>query len=80
VVFTLHGRCTAGRPGLVVEDPHWPEVAEDGTKDIAPVDERWPRFVALHEAERRAYGRARAPDLADVDLEAWVQARSQVDT
>lgn len=64
---------------LVVEDPHWPEVAEDGTKDIDASRRAVAEVVALPEAERRAYGRAEHPTWADVDLEAWVQARSQVD-
>jgi N-formylmaleamate deformylase len=64
---------------LILEDPHWPEVAEDGTKDIAASRRSVAEVAALPEAERWAHGRALHPTWADGDLEAWAQAQSQVD-
>lgn len=64
---------------LILEDPHWPEVPEDGTKDIAASRRSVSEVAALPEAERRAHGRAMHPIWADDDLVAWAQAQSRVD-
>lgn len=65
---------------LILEDPGaWPEVPEDGTKDIAASRRSVAEVAALPEAERWAHGRALHPTWADDDLEAWVRAQSQVD-
>lgn len=65
---------------LILEDPGaWPEVPEDGTKDIAASRRRVAEVAALPEDARRAHGRALHPTWADRDLEAWVRAQSQVD-
>ena len=64
---------------LILEDPAWPEVASDGTKDIAASRRSVVEVAALPENARRAHGRALHPAWADEDLEAWVRAQSQVD-
>lgn len=64
---------------LILEDPHWPEVPEDGTKDIAASRRSVTEVAALPEARRLTHGRAQHPTWADSDLQAWVQAQSQVD-
>ena len=65
---------------LILEDPGaWPEVPEDGTKDIAASRRSVAEVTALPEAARRAHGRLLHPTWADDDLEAWVRAQSQVD-
>ena len=64
---------------LILEDPAWPEVASDGTKDIAASRRSVVEVAALPEDARRAHGRALHPAWADEDLDAWVRAQSQVD-
>ena len=64
---------------LVLEDPHWPEIPEDGTKDIEASRRSVVEVAALPKAERRSRGRAEHPTWADIDIEAWVQAQDQVD-
>lgn len=68
-----------GARALIVEDPHWPEVPEDGSKDVAASRRSVVEVAALTQAERWARGRAEHPTWADVDLQAWVQAQDQVD-
>jgi pimeloyl-ACP methyl ester carboxylesterase len=64
---------------LILEDPHWPEVAEDGAKDIAASRRSVAGVAALPEADRWAHGRALHPTWADEDLGAWELAQRQVD-
>jgi N-formylmaleamate deformylase len=64
---------------LILEDPHWPEIPEDGTKDIGATRRSVTELAALPQAQRWAHGRAEHPTWADIDLEAWVQAQDQVD-
>jgi N-formylmaleamate deformylase len=64
---------------LVLEDPHWPEVPEDGTKDVAASRRSVVEVAALTEAGRWARCRAEHPSWVVVDLRAWVQARAHVD-
>lgn len=68
-----------GARALIVEDPHWPEIAEDGTKDIAASRRSVIDVAALPEGERWTHGRAAHPEWADVDLRAWVQAQPELD-
>lgn len=60
-------------------DPHWPEIPEDGTKDVAASRRAVAEVAALPEAERWAHGRAEHPTWADADLGPWVQAQGQLD-
>jgi N-formylmaleamate deformylase len=64
---------------LILEDPHWPEIPEDGTKDIAASRRSVTEVAALPPARRWTYGRAQHPAWADTDLQTWVEAQSQVD-
>lgn len=64
---------------LILEDPHWPEAAEDGSKDIAASRRSVSEVAALPEAERWARGRALHPTWADDNVRAWARAQSQVD-
>lgn len=64
---------------VVVEEPHWPEVAEDGTKDIAASRRSVVEVAALTETQRADYCRAEHPTWSDVDVASWVRARGQVD-
>lgn len=79
---SVHAALTAAEVdvrALVLEDPHWPEVPEDGTKDVDASRRSVIEVAALTKAERRACGRAEHPTWADVDIEAWVQAQEEVD-
>lgn len=64
---------------LVLEDPHWPELAEDGIKDVDASRRSVVEVAALSPAGRLAVVRAEHPTWAEDDLAAWVSARSQVD-
>ena len=64
---------------VVLEDPHWPELAENGTKDIDASQRSVADAAALSPAGRHAVVHAEHPTWADADLAAWVQARGQVD-
>lgn len=64
---------------LVLEDPHWPELAEDGPKDIDLSRQSVVDVAARSSAERHALVQAEHPTWAEDDLAAWVQARNQVD-
>ena len=65
---------------LILEDPGaWPEVAEDGSKDIAASRRSVVEVTALPEAARWAHGRLLHPTWTDDDIRAWVRAQSQVD-
>lgn len=64
---------------VVLEDPHWPELAEDGTKDIDASRRSVVDVAALSPAQRHAYVKAEHPTWAEADLAGWVQARGQVD-
>jgi N-formylmaleamate deformylase len=64
---------------LVLEDPHWPETPEDGSKDIGASRRSVVEAAALPLGRRWARGRGEHPTWADVDLDAWVRAQDRVD-
>jgi N-formylmaleamate deformylase len=64
---------------LVLEDPHWPELPQDGTKDIGASRRSVVQVAALTPAERHAHVQAEHPTWAEADLDAWVLARGHLD-
>ena len=64
---------------LILEDPHWPEIPEDGTKDIAASRRSVVRVAELPREKRLAYCRAQHPTWTESDLRPWVEAQPLVD-
>ncbi|WP_380171848.1 alpha/beta fold hydrolase [Kineococcus sp. DHX-1] len=75
---TLAARELAVR-ALVLEDPAWPQVPQDGSKDVADSRRRVVEVAGLTEDERRAVGRARHPSWHLVDVETWSRAQTRLD-
>lgn len=64
---------------LVLEDPAWPQVPQDGSKDVADSRRRVVEVASLPEDERRAVGRRRHPAWHPVDVETWSRAQTLLD-
>lgn len=64
---------------VVLEEPAWPEVADDGTKDIAASRRSVVEIADLTESQRAARCRNEHPTWSDRDISAWVEAQGQVD-
>lgn len=64
---------------VVLEEPAWPEVAEDGTKDIAASRRSVVEIADLTESQRADRCRSEHPTWSCRDISAWVEARGQVD-
>lgn len=64
---------------LVLEDPAWPQVPQDGTKDIADSRRRVAEVAALPDADRLAIGHARYPLWNTIDVQAWSAAHTRLD-
>lgn len=75
---TLAARELAVR-ALVLEDPAWPQVPQDGTKDVADSRRRVVEVASLPEEERREVARRRHPSWHPVDVATWSRAQTLLD-
>lgn len=78
----IHATLAAARfpvRALVLEDPAWPQVPQDGTKDIADSRRRVAEVAAMSETDRQAHGRARHPRWDAADLQPWSTAQTRLD-
>ncbi|GAB3468011.1 alpha/beta hydrolase [Kineococcus endophyticus] len=78
----VHATLAAARMpvrAVVLEDPAWPDVPEDGSKDVDDSRRRVAGVAAMSEADRRAHGRTLHPSWDVADLELWSSAQTQLD-
>lgn len=78
----VHATLAAARfpvRAVVLEDPAWPTVAEDGSKDVDDSRRRVAEVASMSEADRQANGRSRHPLWDAADLALWSLAQTQLD-